>query len=248
MKKLIAGNWKMNLNRQESVNLAEDLRSGLPKSPAAEYVVCPPHVYLHEVIKALEGSALAVGAQDCSAFDDGAYTGEVSAGMLKDIGCKYVILGHSERRQYHSETDELVAQKAAKAHEQGLITIICVGETGGEREKGQEQEVVGRQLRNSLPDCATYKNTVIAYEPVWAIGTGKTAAPQDAGTMHSFIRQRLQAEADGGDLFRILYGGSMKPENAADLLSTANIDGGLIGGASLKADQFIAIAKSAQND
>jgi triosephosphate isomerase (TIM) len=248
MKKLIAGNWKMNLNAREAVSLAEDLRSGLPKSHAAEYLVCPPHVYLAEVGKAVEGSGIALGAQDCSAHAEGAYTGEISPEMLKDIGCTYVILGHSERRQHHKETDAQVAAKAAKAHEFGLIAIICVGETLEEREKGQEKDVVAKQLKGSLPQSATYKNTVIAYEPVWAIGTGKTATPVDAGAMHDFIRQKLQNEADSADLFRILYGGSMKPENAADLLATANIDGGLIGGASLRADQFIAIAESAQND
>ncbi len=248
MKKLIAGNWKMNLNAREAVNLAEGLRAGLPKSHVAEYLVCPPHVYLAEVGKALEGSGIALGAQDCSAHADGAYTGEISPEMLKDVGCTYVILGHSERRQHHKETDAQVAAKAAKAHEFGLVTIICVGETLEEREKGQEKDVVARQLKGSLAPSSTYKNTVIAYEPVWAIGTGKTATPADAAAMHDFIRHKLQNEADGADMFRILYGGSMKPENAADLLATANVDGGLIGGASLRADQFIAIANSAQND
>jgi triosephosphate isomerase (TIM) len=249
MKKLIAGNWKMNLNAAEARQLASDLQAELSgRGQMADYLVCPPFIYLAEIVDILKGSDIAVGGQDCSEHSGGAYTGDISAEMLKDIGCAYAILGHSERRQHHGETDELVARKAAKAHEHGLITIICVGETEAERAAGQEQEVVARQLRGSLPSCATYKNTVIAYEPVWAIGTGKTATPKDAEIMHGFIRQRLHNEVDGADLFRILYGGSMKPDNAVDLLQTANVDGGLIGGASLKADQFIAIAKSAQND
>ena len=214
----------------------------------SDYLVCPPFIYLAEIADTLKGSGIALGGQDCSPHDDGAFTGDISAEMLKSLGCTYVILGHSERRQHHGESDELVARKAAKAHEHGLITIICVGETEFERSAGQEQDVVARQLKGSLPQSATYKNTVIAYEPVWAIGTGKTATPQDAKAMHGFIRQKLQNEVDGADLFRILYGGSMKPDNAADLLATANVDGGLIGVASLKADQFIAIAKSSQND
>jgi triosephosphate isomerase (TIM) len=245
MKKLIAGNWKMNLDLAGAAALAGDI-SGHPDYPATskacDLLICPPFPYLGR-LNLVPG--LSLGAQDCAAEDNGAYTGDVSARMLKDLGCAYVILGHSERRQHHGETDAHVAAKAAKAHEHGLIAIICIGETWEEREKGQAQDVVGRHLRDSLPPSATSGNTVIAYEPVWAIGTGKTATPKDAGEMHAFIRGRLPGPAAKG---RILYGGSIKPENAAELLAMPDIDGGLIGGASLKADQFISIAKSAQND
>ncbi len=165
--------------------------------------------------------------------------------MLKDALCDYVILGHSERRQYHGETDEMVAEKAAKAHAAGLIAIICVGEQESEREQGAEQEIVAAQLAGSIPSSATSENTVIAYEPVWAIGTGKTATPEDVRAMHAFIRNKLQQQLETGEKMRILYGGSMKPDNAGELLATENVDGGLIGGASLTADQFLAIALNA---
>ncbi len=240
MKKLIAGNWKMNLDRAGALKLAADLEAGMPHT--VESVVCPPFPYIEIVGHALKNGNVALGAQNCSGYDDGAHTGDVSVKMLKDIGCGYVILGHSERRQHHEETDAIVAHKAVKVHENGLIAIICVGETENQREQGQEMIVVEKQLKKSIPSSATAENTVIAYEPVWAIGTGKTATPDDAKTMHAFIREKLPPALKKA---RILYGGSMKPDNAAALLTTPNVDGGLIGGASLKAADFIAIAKSA---
>lgn len=240
MKKLIAGNWKMNGTREMARSLIADIETGLTPDIAktCDFVVCPPFAYLGQVVEQVSG--VAVGAQDCSAYENGAYTGDVSAGMLDDIGCTYVILGHSERRQYFHETDRGIAVKAERAHAAGLITIICVGETEAQREQGTHQRVVGGQLGQSLPKTATAEDTVIAYEPVWAIGTGKTATTQDIAEMHAFIRSKL-----GSDTFRILYGGSMKPGNAAEILATPNVDGGLIGGASLKAEDFLAVAKAA---
>lgn len=240
MKKLIAGNWKMNGTQDSARALIEQIETGITPEIAAacDFVICPPFPYLSTAVKQV--ATIAVGGQDCSFYNNGAYTGDVSASMLNDIGCTYVILGHSERRQYFHETDEGVATKAANAHAAGLITIICVGETEAEREQGRQESVVAEQLKGSLPKGWTAENTVIAYEPVWAIGTGKTATAQDIAAMHAFIRTQL-----GSDTTRILYGGSMKPGNAAEILATPNVDGGLIGGASLKAEDFLSIAKAA---
>lgn len=245
-KKLIAGNWKMNGNSASALALAEALGRGLKDDPTLadrnDFVVAPPYVHLSLVKGALAGMPVAVSAQDCALTQDGAYTGDISVGMLVDSGCDYVIIGHSERRQYHGETDGQVAAKAALCYEKGLTAIICVGETEVQRAEGRHEQVVGDQLARALPGNANARNTVIAYEPVWAIGTGKTATPDDVRAMHSFIRQRLQEQlADGGNM-RILYGGSVKPDNADALMSTENVDGALVGGASLKADQFLAIA------
>jgi triosephosphate isomerase len=240
MKKLIAGNWKMNTDGESARTLMQDLLKDIPTG--VDLLVCPPFSYLEGIFWILKGKSIALGGQDCSDRDNGAFTGDISAKMLKGIGCTYVILGHSERRQHHRETDALIARKAAKAHENGLITIICVGETESQREAGEEKSVIEKQLGKAIPKSATPENTVIAYEPVWAIGTGKTAKPKDVRVMHNFIRKKLGARLKG---CRILYGGSMKPENARELLATPNVDGGLIGGASLKAADFIAIAKSA---
>jgi triosephosphate isomerase (TIM) len=240
MKKLIAGNWKMNGSLSETAKLVEGIAAGIlgnaGLSGKCDLLICPPFVHIAAAKSAL-GGTLMLGAQDCSASADGAFTGDVSAAMLKDAGCRYVILGHSERRENYGEVSELVARKAAKAHEHGLITIICVGEKESDRDQGNEQKVVERQLKASIPASATAQNTVIAYEPVWAIGTGKTATPADVKTMHGFIRDKLKERLADSD--------SMKPENAKDLLATPNVDGGLIGGASLVAAQFLAIAKSA---
>lgn len=250
MKKLIAGNWKMNTSLDEARALIADIINGIDGKPEllehCDFLVCPPFTHISAVRHALYSfPSIALGAQDCSAHDDGAYTGDISATMLKDAGCTHVILGHSERRQYHNETDGLVRQKTLQVYEQGLVAVICVGESEQEREKGQEQEVVGRQLEESVPENANAENTIIAYEPVWAIGTGKTAMPEDVKAMHGFIRDKLKEQlAESGNM-RILYGGSMKPDNARDLLATENVDGGLIGGASLKADQYLGIAQSA---
>lgn len=240
MKKLIAGNWKMNGTREMARTLIADIETGLTPDimKTCDFVVCPPFAYLGQVVEQVSG--VAVGGQDCSSYEGGAYTGDVSASMLNDIGCTYVILGHSERRQYFGETDASVKTKAGRANAAGLITIICVGETEAEREAGREEDVVATQLNGSLPEGYAAENTVIAYEPVWAIGTGKTATADDIAKMHAFIRAQL-----GNDKIRILYGGSMKPGNAAEILATPNVDGGLIGGASLKAEDFLAIAKAA---
>ncbi|MGB4106679.1 MAG: triose-phosphate isomerase [Alphaproteobacteria bacterium] len=248
MKKLIAGNWKMNGSLAETGKLVQEIAAGILGDAAlsgkCDLLVCPPYVYLQAAKGALGGS-LMLGAQNCSALDNGAMTGDVSAAMLKDAGCHYVILGHSERRQHHGEKSEFVAQKAAKAHDNGLTAIICVGEKELEREQGNHQDIVERQLKGSIPASANAQNTVIAYEPVWAIGTGKTATPADVKAMHAFIRLQLKERLADSENMRILYGGSMKPENAKDLLATPNVDGGLIGGASLVAAQFLAIAKAA---
>jgi len=212
-----------------------------------EFLVCPPFQHIVPVEAELT-MAVNIGAQDCSPFDTikdgGAYTGDVSASMLKDINCSYVILGHSERRQYYVESNMLIKQKAQMANEQGLTAIICVGETEEQREAGQEQEVVATQMIESLPDSATAENTVIAYEPVWAIGTGKTATTEDIAAMHDFIRAKLADKIEGADKLRILYGGSVKPANAEEIFAVSNVNGALIGGASLKAEDFIGVAKA----
>ncbi len=238
----------MNGNRAAALALAEDLKQGLVVEPtltnSCDFVVAPPYVHLSLVKSALADAPVAVSAQDCALTQDGAYTGDISVDMLRDVGCDYVILGHSERRQYHGETDGQIAAKAALCYEKGLIAIICVGETEVQRAEGRHEQVVGAQLSTAIPANATARNTVIAYEPVWAIGTGKTATPDDVKAMHSFIRKRLQEQlAEGGNM-RILYGGSVKPDNAEALMATENVNGALIGGASLKAEQFLAIAKA----
>lgn len=251
MKKLIAGNWKMNLDSVGAARLVNEIISGLednlPLQRACDFAVFPPFVHLpplNQLIKSTE-TKLILGSQDCSPHvSDGAYTGEISAPMLKDYGVSHVILGHSERRQYHNESNELVSSKVKAAHHCGLVAVICVGESAIERDSGREQEVVGRQLSACLPETVTCDNTIIAYEPVWAIGSGKSAEIGDVESMHAFIRSKLKEQLADSEKMRILYGGSMKPENAGDLLSVANVDGGLIGGASLNADQFLAIGRA----
>ncbi len=249
MKKLIAGNWKMNGNLAKSSEIVAGIAEKIENYPAirdiCDFVICPPFPYLLHIEKLCKKSNIEVGAQNCSVHHSGAYTGDISADMIRDCGGSYVILGHSERRQHHNESDQHIAQKAKAAHDAGLKTIICVGETERQRDKGEEEIVVGQQLRASLPETATAENTAIAYEPVWAIGSGKTANPQDVETMHKFIRDTLKELVADPENLRILYGGSMKPENAAALLSTPNVDGGLIGGASLHAEQFVAIGLAA---
>ena len=214
---------------------------------ACDFAVFPPYVHMHVVKNVVEHThaPIDVGGQDCAAYESGAYTGEVSAAMLRDFGCRYVILGHSERRHVLGETSAQVAEKAAMAHRAGLVAIICVGETERERSAGLETEVVEEQLNLSLPAGATADNTVIAYEPVWAIGTGKVATVDDAAAMHGFIRSRIKEKVANSGQMRILYGGSVKPDNAAGLMAAPNIDGALIGGASLEARQFLAIAQAA---
>lgn len=228
----------MNGSCAKAVKLASDLAAA-PSLPHVELTVCPPFVHLIAVAGTLTGTAITFGGQDCSDQAEGAYTGQTAAAMLKDVGATYVILGHSERRHGLGENDALIAAKAVQAHQNGLITIICVGETEQEREQGREQDIVRSQLTGAMPSCATPENTVIAYEPVWAIGTGKTATPEDVRNMHDFIRGIV------GDGYRILYGGSVKPNNAAELLALENVNGALVGGASLKAEDFLGIASAA---
>ena len=245
----VAGNWKMNLRHQSGMELAKAVAAELGETDC-EVAVCPPAVYLAAVAREISGSKLGVGAQNMSAQADGAFTGEVNSAMLLDVGCKYVILGHSERRQFYHETSPLVAEKAVAALKAGLVPIVCVGETLEEREADKTEAVVGQQVRESLAgisqtDAAT---VVIAYEPVWAIGTGKTATPEQAEAVHAFIRKLLGEiySAETADQMRIQYGGSVKPSNAAELLGQANIDGALVGGASLKAEDFLQIVKAAK--
>ena len=243
MRQLIAGNWKMNGLRSDAITLAQGVRAGA-QGMGSDLLVCPPFTVLEAVARALDGSTVAVGGQDCHTAQQGAHTGDVSAAMLCDAGATWVILGHSERRQNHGETDELVREKVLAAVEAGLIPIVCVGETEDQRASGQETEVVGWQLAGSLPKPFS---GVVAYEPVWAIGTGKTATDQDVATMHAFVREELLRQfGEAGHGIRILYGGSMRPANAGTLLAVPHVGGGLIGGASLKVEDFLAIARAAQ--
>ncbi|MES9991023.1 MAG: triose-phosphate isomerase [Candidatus Thiodiazotropha sp.] len=245
---LVAGNWKMNGSLESVRSLLEGIKQGVGEVKNAEVAVCPPFVYLSEVEKLLAGSDIAWGGQDLSTESSGAFTGEVAASMLNDFACKYVIVGHSERRTYHAESDQLVAKKFATARAAGLVPILCIGETLEERESGITNEVVARQLDAviELEGVDGLAAGVIAYEPVWAIGTGKTATPEQAQEVHAFIRSRVAAKsADVADQLRILYGGSMKPGNAAELIGKPDIDGGLIGGASLKAEDFLGICTAA---
>jgi triosephosphate isomerase len=243
-KKLVVGNWKMHGNRASNAQLLAGLKELGPWN--ADVAVCPPALYIAEAALALTGSSIAYGAQDCSVQEQGAYTGEVSSAMLADVGCRYVIVGHSERRAYHAESDQLVADKAKAALAHGVTPIVCVGETRAEREAGQTEAVVKRQLAaviHTLGHCCG--EMVVAYEPVWAIGTGLTATPEQAQAVHAVLRAQLQAATDRASKMRILYGGSVKADNAAELFGQADIDGGLIGGASLKAADFAAICRAA---
>ena len=247
-KKVIAGNWKMNGKLEDGVNLAKAVASAVKKisKPKCEFLVCPPFTLLYSAKKALRGSKVLLGAQDAHFMNKGAHTGDVSPDMLADVGCDYVILGHSERRADHGETSRLVARKAAAAYENGLKTIICIGETEAERDAGKTIEVCTKQIRGSIPANARAANTIVAYEPVWAIGTGKTPTPKDVEEVHAAIRAAIAQKLGkaAAARMRILYGGSVKPANAADFLSLPDVDGALIGGASLKAEDFMAIAKT----
>jgi triosephosphate isomerase (TIM) len=239
----------MHGSRGENARLVEELISGYPRSAHADCVVCPPSVYLQEVGRLLRDSPIALGAQDTCAEPHGAFTGEISAGMLKDIGCKYVIVGHSERRLVFRESDQLVARKFAAAHAKGLIPILCLGEQLADREASRTEEVISRQLDVVLELCGAevLGHGVVAYEPVWAIGTGRNATPQQAQEVHEFIRARIAArDARIAADTRILYGGSVKAGNAAELFAMPDVDGGLVGGASLKADEFLAILAAAR--
>jgi triosephosphate isomerase len=245
---LVAGNWKMNGSTGSIKALVEGIKAGIDAVTTAEMVVCPPYVYIPTVAQLLQGSKVNYGAQDVSDQEAGAYTGEVAPGMLKDVGCKYVIVGHSERRSIYRESDAYTARKFAAARKAGLVPVLCVGELLDEREQGITEQVVARQLDAviSLEGIAAMEGAVIAYEPVWAIGTGKTASPAQAQEVHAFIRGKLAGfNSVVAGKVRILYGGSMNPGNAAELLSMPDIDGGLIGGASLKAADFLAIGVAA---
>lgn len=244
-KKLIAGNWKMNGSVAANAALIRDLLAGL-NAPSCAVAVCVPAVYLAQVQALLAGSAIDLGAQDVSAHEMGAYTGEVSAAMLKDFAVRYAIVGHSERRQYHAESDTVVASKAGRALAAGITPIVCVGETLAEREAGKTQEVVKRQLAAVIhANGHCISEIVVAYEPVWAIGTGKTASPEQAQQVHAVLRAQLKAASAQAGRIQILYGGSMNAANASELLSQPDIDGGLIGGASLKAPDFLKIIAAA---
>jgi triosephosphate isomerase (TIM) len=245
---IVAGNWKMHGSRAENARLIEDILNGYPANAGADCVVCPPSVYLQEVGRMLRDSPVALGAQDTCADAHGAFTGEVSAAMLKDVGCKYVLVGHSERRLIYRESDQLVARKFAAAHAKALIPVLCVGEQLSDREASRTEEVIARQLDVVLELCGpeVLGQGVVAYEPVWAIGTGRTASPQQAQDVHAFIRARIASrDARIAAGTRILYGGSVKAGNAAELFGMPDVDGGLIGGASLKADEFLAILAAA---
>lgn len=242
-KTLVVGNWKMNGSRAFGVELLDALKARAPWN--AEVAVCVPAPYLSEAAASLKGSAIAWGAQDCSEHAGGAYTGEVSAAMLADWQCRYVIVGHSERRAYHAESDALVARKAQAALAQGLTPIVCVGETRAEREAGQTEAVVRRQLAAVIEQLgAQIDKTVIAYEPVWAIGTGLTASPEQAQAVHAALRAQLAESTPAAAQMQLLYGGSVKPDNARELFAQPDIDGGLIGGAALKAADFDAICRA----
>jgi triosephosphate isomerase len=241
---LVAGNWKMNgvkaaLGEIVAMRAAADRG----EAGAAELAVCPPATLIPHAAAAMAGGALALGGQDCHEKPSGAYTGDISAEMLKDAGCSYVIVGHSERRAAHGESDAVVKAKARAALRAGLTAIVCVGETRAERDAGAALAIVGGQVSGSLPEGATPENVVIAYEPVWAIGTGLTPTPADVAEMHGAIRALLgELQGEAGARVRILYGGSVKPANARELLGLPNVDGALVGGASLKAADFLAIA------
>lgn len=245
---LVAGNWKMNGSTTANKALISGIVSAVPEGSGFRLLVCPPFPFLASVANLLSGSKVALGAQNVSEHDSGAFTGETSASMLKDVGCEYVIVGHSERRAMYAETSVQVATKFQAAQTAGIIPILCVGETLAQRESGTTQEVIDEQLDAVLDSAGVeaFATAVIAYEPVWAIGTGMTATPEQAQDVHKHIRARLaEQNAVLADKVQILYGGSMKGENAAGLLCMPDIDGGLIGGASLKANDFLAIAKAA---
>ena len=245
---IIAGNWKMNLLVGDALSLADELKGLLADVSDVEIVVCPPYTLLYPVAQALSGSAIALGGQDCYLVENGAYTGEISPYMLKDAGCTWTIVGHSERRRHFNENDDFLNRKLIFALASGVKVIYCIGETLEEREAGEMDEVLRRQVHDGLNGLveADFERLVIAYEPVWAIGTGLTATPDQADEAHGFVRAlvREQFNETISDGLRIQYGGSVKPENAGELMDKGNIDGALVGGASLKAESFAAIVKA----
>ncbi|CAM3303381.1 triose-phosphate isomerase [Thalassospira profundimaris] len=243
---LIAGNWKMNCLRADGLALASSLAAKAKEKGAlgCDVLVCPPATLLSDVVGVTHGSAVAVGGQDCHAAVSGAHTGDVAATMLADIGAQYVLVGHSERRADHGESSTDIRKKAIAAHDAGLIAVVCVGETEEERDLGATLAVVNGQVAVSLPEGATAKNTVVAYEPVWAIGTGRTASVAEVAEVHAAIRAELVKRFEDGNEFRILYGGSVKPSNAKELMAVEDVDGALVGGASLKVEDFWQIIES----
>lgn len=244
-KNFIGGNWKMHGNRQELLRLVDELKSqGINELNKIDIAVFPPFVYLSDIQQSLQNMGMTLGAQNQADQEQGAFTGEVSPLMLKDVGCRYVLLGHSERRHIYGESNETVARKLLLANEHQLLPVLCVGETEKERLSGQTEHVIAEQLNAviNLGGIAALQNAVIAYEPVWAIGTGRVATPEEAQIVHAFIRQSLaQHDAQLAEKIRIIYGGSLKPDNAALIFAMPDVDGGLIGGASLKAADFLAI-------
>jgi triosephosphate isomerase len=246
---LVAGNWKMNGTRESVRALIDGIIHGLAGVARAEVAVCPPFVYLELVGSAVRGTEIALGAQNVSKEEEmGAFTGEIAAPMLKDMGCQYVIVGHSERRTLYGEDDRLVAEKYARARKEDLTPILCIGELLEEREAGKTEDVVARQLDAviDLAGVASLADSIIAYEPVWAIGTGRTATPEQAQQVHAFIRERIAARSgESAEKVRILYGGSVNAKNAVELFEMRDIDGGLIGGASLKTADFLTICQAA---
>ena len=246
-KKLIAGNWKMNGGLASNEALLNGLLAGLQQAPACDVAVAVPAPYFAQVSAKVAGSAIALAAQDVSAHVSGAYTGETSSAMLQDFGVRYALVGHSERRQYHGESDGVVAEKARQALAAGITPVVCVGETLQEREAGQTEAVVKRQLAAVIHvNGHCISEIVVAYEPVWAIGTGRTATPEQAQRVHAVLRAQLAAASAHADRIRIVYGGSMNAANAAELLAQPDIDGGLVGGASLKAEDFLKIIAAAR--
>ncbi len=243
-RKLVVGNWKMHGSHKANAELLEGILQARPYG--ADVAVCVPFPYLSETAVALAASGVGWGAQDVSQHEQGAYTGEVSAAMLHEFGCRWVIVGHSERRQYHAESDTVVAEKAKAALARGITPVVCVGETLAQREAGETEHVVKRQLSaviHALAHCVG--EIVVAYEPVWAIGTGRTATPAQAQEVHALLRAQLRAASPRADAMRLLYGGSVKPDNARELFAQPDIDGALVGGASLKAADFVAIVRAA---
>lgn len=246
MKKLIAGNWKMNGSLAANESLLKAIVAGLPSAMTCDVAVCVPAPYLSQVQTLSAGTVIELGSQDVSAQASGAFTGEMSGTMLKEFGVRYALVGHSERRQYHGETDDVVANKAKAALANGITPIVCIGETLAEREAGQTEAVVKRQMAAVIhANGHCISEIIVAYEPVWAIGTGKTASPEQAQAVHAVLRAQLKAASDKADRIKILYGGSMNAANAKDLLAQADIDGGLIGGAALKAPDFLTIIAAA---
>jgi len=245
---LVAGNWKLNGSKETTKQLLEGIMGGMGNVKNAEVAVCPPYIYIPQVAEQLRGSQVAWGGQNMCAQESGAYTGEISVQMLKEYGCKYVIIGHSERRAIYSESDQDIAEKFVAAIDSGLIPILCVGELLEQREADETENVIAQQIKAvlSVAGIEKFAQSVIAYEPVWAIGTGKTATPQQAQDVHKFIRDMLQKEnAEVAQNIQILYGGSVKSDNAKELFAKTDIDGGLIGGASLIADSFLGICTAA---